>query len=690
MKQIKKQFTPLLLAVIMALSLTVPAFAVDSGGRKTSADTAAAYAAQYGGAQSLQYAVWEDGTITLTGHVGAYSRTESRALSDDTLYGIGSISKMYTTAAVMQLVQSGKIQLDAPVTRYLPNFKMADERYKQITVRMLLNHSSGLMGSSTDSAFLFDDPDRSATEDLLNRLATQRLKADPGAYSVYCNDGFTLAELVVEAVSGKSFPDYLREDLLTPAGLTNTYAPGDGFDTARLAKTYSGSDSRALPRDCLGIVGTGGMDATASDLASFGGALTSAGLLSQSSLNAMSSAEYAKGIWPADDLDLMSYGLGWDSVKTYPFCQSDIQALVKGGDTLYYHAGLVVIPEYHLAAAVVSSGGVSLYDEMAASRMLIDALAQRGVTVNETVPKLPAADPVAMPADLLSDAGYYGSSAQLMKIDVTNGGTLSIHSLTYPSAPVQTFTYASDGFFRDSTGASLVKLVKESNGQIYLYQKAVTPVPGLGAVPTSNYAAEKLPDHPVSKDVQAAWAAANAVGYLPMNEKYTSQLYLQMSVQSASSADAAGAQSVPGYIGVAQMVDATHARYFPQIPELAGRDGSDMTLMEKNGVTWLTASTSIYMAKDGAKDIFAGSGCSYSTIQSDGYARWYQVGDASGKTMTVTVPEHGGFYVYDAAGQVVASSVLWGDTEVKLPSGGLVVFAGDSGARFHLHFTAAK
>ena len=204
----KGRLAAVALSLSLSLSLAVPALAQDTAPltREESAAQAAGYAMQYGGAASVQYAVWQDGKITLTGHSGVYSKTENRVLLDTDLYGIGSVSKIYTTVAVMQLVEKGRIQLDAPVTRYLPQFKMADERYKQITVRMLLNHSSGLMGTSQADAFLFDDTDRSATEDLLERLSTQRLKADPGAYSVYCNDGFTLAELVVEAVSGLDFP----------------------------------------------------------------------------------------------------------------------------------------------------------------------------------------------------------------------------------------------------------------------------------------------------------------------------------------------------------------------------------------------------------------------------------------------------------------------------------------------------
>ena len=92
----------------------------------------------------------------------------------------------------------------------------------------------------------------------METLSTQRLVADPGAYSVYCNDGFTLAQLIVEAVSGQDFMEYVRENILEPAGLESTFAPGDDFDTDLLAKTYSGSDPRPLPQDCLNAVGAGG------------------------------------------------------------------------------------------------------------------------------------------------------------------------------------------------------------------------------------------------------------------------------------------------------------------------------------------------------------------------------------------------------------------------------------------------
>ncbi len=439
MNVLHTRWRALVLALLLAVSLAVPAAAAEpqaaAADLQTTADTAAAYAAQYGGAQSLQYALWQDGEIVLTGEAGTFSRSENRLMTGDELYGIGSVSKIYTTVAVMQLAEDGKVSLDAPVTRYLPDFKMADERYRDITVRMLLNHSSGILGTGLSDAMLFGEASTRAHDTLLEKLSTQRLAADPGAFSVYCNDGFSLAELVVEAVTDMDFMDYVDEHILAPLDLDRTFAPGGDFDANDLAPIYRGTDPRALPQDALNAIGAGGIYATASDLASFGGALTGTELLRQSSLDAMAYPEYSRGLWPeSGEPDSLAYGLGWDNMEWYPFCQSDIQALVKGGDTLYYHAGLVVLPEYDMAAAVVSSGGVSTYDQLAANQILIAALAEEGVTVDQTVKALPAAESAAMPAEQLENAGYYGSTSAQYQVDIQADGTLTMSYLNYPTS----------------------------------------------------------------------------------------------------------------------------------------------------------------------------------------------------------------------------------------------------------------
>lgn len=689
MKQQTKSLSALLLALVLALSLALPVSAAENKALDEAARATVNSALTYGQATQASWAVWQDGKIISSGAQRAKEGGGSEPLEggESGVYGIGSVSKIFTTVAVMQLAEAGKLDLDQPVVKYLPAFKMADPRYKDITVRMLLNHSSGLMGSTISSAMLFDDPTPTATAKLLERLSTQRLKADPGAYSVYCNDGFTLAELVVEAVTDVNFQDYLHENILDKAGLEETYFPDEDFDNR--VDIYREGDKRPLPKECLGIVGAGGMYATAEDLAAFGGALTRQGLLKKPSLNAMAAPEYANGLWPDEDSpDALSYGLGWDSVEWYPFTINGVPALVKGGDTQFYHAGLVVLPEHKLAAAVLSTGGVSTYNEMAASQMLISVLREKSEFV-ELRQKLPAAKRADMPKELLDSAGYYGSST-VLHVALSEDGTLTMSYPALPDFPAQKFFYHDDGSFRDERGASALRLVKEDNGQTYLYQWTFSDLSGLGYLPGSSYAAMKLPENKVDPAVQAKWDSIMGGAVLPMSERYSSQVYMALGALLQTSEPGEAVQTAPGYVGALRIEDETHLRHVVQVPGTGGRDGVDVELRrDKNGAMWLYQTDGgVYMDMNAAPTLSTGTeGKAACTIQPDGYARWYKIGDnADGKTLTVRMPEDAGFWVYDAKGNITASSVLWGDESAKLARKGLIVFAGDPGARFELTF----
>lgn len=103
------------------------------------------------------------------------------AAKTNTVSAIGSVSKVYCTTAAMQLYDKGLLDIDAPVTEYIPEFEMADERYKDITVRMLMNHTSGLMGMIYDDMMLYDDIDESYHDRFLGYLKNSRLFLCPAA-----------------------------------------------------------------------------------------------------------------------------------------------------------------------------------------------------------------------------------------------------------------------------------------------------------------------------------------------------------------------------------------------------------------------------------------------------------------------------------------------------------------------------
>jgi CubicO group peptidase (beta-lactamase class C family) len=244
----------------------------------------------------------------------------------------------------MMLADKGLLDIDAPLITYIPEFQMADERYKEITPRMLMNHSSGIYGSSFSNSFLFDDPDKTAHDTLLDRLATQGLKADPGEMSDYCNDGFSLLEILVERVSGISYTEFLAENFSQPLGLAHTKTPQDDFDRGQLVKVYLPIYDGVLPNDTVNVLGTGGLYSTANDLCRFAEVLMGnrPEILSEKSALLMQNEEYKKGLWPEDHAEnLFGYGLGWDTVHGFPFGDYGIQAVVKGGDSGMFHSSLL-------------------------------------------------------------------------------------------------------------------------------------------------------------------------------------------------------------------------------------------------------------------------------------------------------------------------------------------------------------
>lgn len=149
----------------------------------------------------------------------------------------------------------------------------------------------------------------------------------------------------------------------------------------------------------------------------------------------------------------------------------------------------------------------------------------------------------------MQNSGYYGATAAQYGISVSEDGVLAIHYLNYPAIPDQTFTYYSDGSFRDATGTAALRFVQEDNGQTYLYQKSVSPVPELSALPVSNYTAVKLEENDIPEAVQDVWDRVAVTSVLPVNEKYSSQVYLSLGGASADTALTTLVEMVPGYIG---------------------------------------------------------------------------------------------------------------------------------------------
>lgn len=631
------------------------------------------------GITSIQYAMMDSGEIVESGVGGVYSKQENRLLTTENLFGIGSTSKMFTTAAMMRLADQGKVDLDRPVIDYIPEFTMADARYKDITVRMLLNHSSGLMGSTYGNGFLFDDADTQAHDTLLDDLATQTLKADPGAFSVYCNDGFTLAEIVIERVSGMSFTDFIHQEITDPLGMAQTQTMQDDFDRSSIVRTYNPyAPEQETPTDAVNIIGTGGVYATAEDLCRFAQIFTGeADVLTDASREATFHKEYADGQWLDVENNTVGYGLGWDSVDLNPFNLYGIQAVTKGGDTLLMHNSLIVLPEYGLSAAVSSSGGSSAYCQMLATSLLLDQLEEKGI-ITERLSALDSftpAEQTALDADVKQYEGLYGDSTSLMRLTMDDAGTLTLTN-AYAPTQAQTYIYCGDGLFKHETGALELRFI-EQNGRTYLTYRGYSAIDGLCDVVSETYYLEKLPENAVTDEMQAAWAAREGKAYVSVTDKASSQLYM-------SGLPMLGIGTVDGYLLSNPLTSDSRADVAIQIPMMGGRDTSPFVFETIDGVEYVHYTDGLYMDISAVPDIYTGTQ-SHLTIQPNGYNRWYNLPEVlDGKTMSIQGSESTGFVVFNAAGQTVNQSAVTGDTQVILPGGGAIVFCGDAGDRINL------
>ncbi len=180
-----------------------------------------------------------DGRLVYSRGVGLMnvSRPDS-AVTPDTLFHMASITKPFVATAVMQLVEQGKVDLDAKVTRYLPYFKTADARSDAITVRQLLTHTSG-MPDVDDYEWNKPQYDDGALERYVRSLTGQKLRFDPGTRWAYSNMGFEVLGDLVAKVSGTSVEECVQRRILEPLGMVSSTLLVTRADRARLADGYS-------------------------------------------------------------------------------------------------------------------------------------------------------------------------------------------------------------------------------------------------------------------------------------------------------------------------------------------------------------------------------------------------------------------------------------------------------------------
>ena len=163
----------------------------------------------------LAIGIVRDNEIVYAKGFGVKNMETEEPITTKSLFHMASVSKPFSATAIMQFVEQGKVDLDDPVVKYLPYFKLNDERYKEITIRQMLGHISGMPDVSN---YHWDKPeyDDAALERYVRSLADEKLIAAPGERFSYSNMAFEVLGDLIAKVSGMSFEDYVKKNILDP------------------------------------------------------------------------------------------------------------------------------------------------------------------------------------------------------------------------------------------------------------------------------------------------------------------------------------------------------------------------------------------------------------------------------------------------------------------------------------------
>ena len=315
------------------------------------------------GYPGASFAIVRDGRVTLSGGIGRADASERRVTAD-TPFVIGSLSKAVTATALMQLVEAGRVDLDAPVTRYLPDFAVSGPGSDRITLRHLLHHTSGLpplanslSGSVTTLAAQVD------------ALRSVRLATEPGSAVAYSNANYNVVGLVVERVSGQPFGSYVEDHVFGRLGMDHSHADleravSDGLTDAH--RFWFGIPTGGEPLWRPDFLPSGWLISSAADVGRFlaanqaDGVIDGARLLSPAGIDELHRGAVRAGRG--------SYGMGWMDGSI-----GDTRIVSHSGSTTDMASAMYLAPDENLGIVVLFNGQSVVYELLHKGEAIVEA-----------------------------------------------------------------------------------------------------------------------------------------------------------------------------------------------------------------------------------------------------------------------------------------------------------------------------
>ena len=401
---------------------------------------------QASGVIGVSAALVVDGKVVWMQGLGYADKGAGIAMTPDTQVGIGSVTKTFTALAAMQLQEQGVVDIERPLSRYLPQFRMRThgEDLNQVTLKRLITHSAGV---PTD-VFRDMEADRASYTDVVKLIDQTALAHSPGTVGLYSNAGYNLLGHALATASGTDYQQLLKQRIFLPLEMTGTGFAMDRQGQPR-SKAYGPDGAVATPFE-LRDIASGGIYSTAGDLAVYAIALMDA-YHGQSS--AAVSEKMARAMFTRQTdipIDTNKKGLGW-----FLFRNDSGFAAYHAGSTFYSNAALVLIPERKAAAIILANtvGSDALCEQFA-----FRWLESHGLAAADIVPE-PLGAPASEPrASRGRHAGYYAQKNGYAKVSITSDG-LSIRRGTDTVQATER-----------SPGAFVVETAGEANGDVYYFR----------------------------------------------------------------------------------------------------------------------------------------------------------------------------------------------------------------------------
>ena len=425
------------------------------------------YALKAGAIPGAVVVVVKDGQpLTMRGFGYSDLKTEKPVDPELTLFRPGSVSKLFTWTAVMQLVQAGKLNLDADVNTYL-DFKIPPRDGKPVTLRNIMTHTAGF---AETAKYLIDFGEKKPAPlgKILSRWVPDRIYA-PGEIPAYSNYAASVAGYIVERVSGEPFDQYVQNHIFAPAGMAHSTfdQPLPANLKPLISKGYKPGTDKPQPYEVIGMAPAGALASSGADMGRFMIAHLNHTLINAQTAQLM----YSNANKPFPDLPAMALGF-------YHEDRNGLNIVGHGGDTVFFHSDLHLFLDKN----------VGLYISMNSIGKNGAAHALREELLQEFADRYYPAPPQNLPtlstakADGAKLAGHYVSSraggfnflrlAALLgqtNVAVDKDGVLVASSITDLSGTPRKWREVKPLLWKEVNGADYLQALPDANGGIKMF-----------------------------------------------------------------------------------------------------------------------------------------------------------------------------------------------------------------------------